>query len=58
MFNTTIDVLHNKSTSSLPPYRSLRPPANRDIDRYKRSLDLIFGIIVIILNAIQIMLIC
>ena len=51
MFNTTIFALQNKSNSSLPPRR---PRRHRGIDRYKRSSDLICGIIVIILNAIQI----
>ena len=58
MFTTTIDVLHNKSTSSLPLRRPHRPLANREIHIYKRSFDLIFGTIVVILNATQIIIIC
>ena len=55
MFTTTIDVLQNKSTSSVP---SGGPPGHREKERYKRSFDVIFGIIVIILNALQIIIIC
>ena len=56
MFTTTIFIFQNKSTSSLPPRRPL--PEHSEVERYKRSFDLIFGIIVIILNAIQIIMIC
>ena len=45
----------NKSTSSLT---QRRPPGHSEVERYKRAFNIIFGIIVIILNAIQIIIIC
>ena len=62
MLTTTIFVTQTKLPPTQPSPSHPPPPGSyntlNETERYKRSFDAIFGIIVIILNAIQIFLIC